>query len=228
MLSKLTLIGLSNYTNGSIWDNLSLPDGVDSTILIDEILRKGGEFPCIYPDIDFLTYMIGHWSSKWYHNFERWVEADTFDYNPLYNLDVESTTTEEGYNASTNSSSLVHGTTVTHSGNTTSSTTSDETTTDSKAAMDASAFQNTQKEVTNGSGSLLGTTSGSDVTTGTDTTSGSDSGNHFITTIEKRAGNQGVTMSQDMLLAEYNVRKWNLYDHISDIFVNEFCICIYS
>lgn len=40
-------------------------------------------------------------------------------------------------------------------------------------------------------------------------------------------GNIGVTTSQQMLQAEYDIAKWNLYDQITDLFMQEFIIMVY-
>lgn len=40
-------------------------------------------------------------------------------------------------------------------------------------------------------------------------------------------GNIGVTTSQQMLSSELSIAEWNLYDHIADLFIREFCICVY-
>lgn len=40
-------------------------------------------------------------------------------------------------------------------------------------------------------------------------------------------GNIGVTTSQQMLKDQLDVVTWNLYEHISDIFIDEFCILVY-
>lgn len=40
-------------------------------------------------------------------------------------------------------------------------------------------------------------------------------------------GNIGVTTSQQMLRDELDISTWNLYEHISDLFIEEFCILIY-
>lgn len=40
-------------------------------------------------------------------------------------------------------------------------------------------------------------------------------------------GNIGVTTSQQMLKDQLDVVTWNLYEHISDIFIEEFCILVY-
>lgn len=40
-------------------------------------------------------------------------------------------------------------------------------------------------------------------------------------------GNIGVTTSQQMLEAEYEVARFNIYEQIADLFIKEFCICVY-
>ena len=40
-------------------------------------------------------------------------------------------------------------------------------------------------------------------------------------------GNIGVTTSQQMLEAELDISKWNIYEEITDLFLNEFCIYLY-
>ena len=40
-------------------------------------------------------------------------------------------------------------------------------------------------------------------------------------------GNIGVTTSQQMLEAELSVAEWNIYQHIKDLFMQDFCIMIY-
>lgn len=59
----------------------------------------------------------------------------------------------------------------------------------------------------------------------TDTTNGSGT-----ETIKHRAhlyGNIGVTTSQQMLEAELDVAKWNLYDEISELFKTELLVTVY-
>ncbi len=40
-------------------------------------------------------------------------------------------------------------------------------------------------------------------------------------------GNIGVTTSQQMINASLDLYKWNLYEHIKDVFMNDFLIMIY-
>ena len=55
----------------------------------------------------------------------------------------------------------------------------------------------------------------------------SDSGNSFDTRNGHTYGNIGVTSSQQLLEAEYKVAEWNIYEHIKDLFMQDFCIMIY-
>lgn len=40
-------------------------------------------------------------------------------------------------------------------------------------------------------------------------------------------GNIGVTTSQQMLRDQLDISQWGLYEHISDLFIEEFCILVY-
>lgn len=60
--------------------------------------------------------------------------------------------------------------------------------------------------------------------------SASNSNTDFNNTSDRNGvakGNIGVTTSQQMLEAELNISAWNLYDHIIDLFLQEFVIPIY-
>ena len=227
MLSKLTLIGIHNYTNGAIWDDIELPEGLDKDILINEILRRNGEFPVVWPDADFLKIQIDFFFKKWKHNFSRWVEAANKEYEALYNVDVTTTTTEEGTNEANSASSGQNNGTVSRSGSGTSNGTSGNTSTESKAAYDSNTFQNTKQIVDSGTTSLSTSEIGSETTSATNSESMTSNSEHEILTEEYKRGNQGITMSQELLAAEYNIWLFNLYNQIADIFASEFCVCIY-
>ena len=227
MLSKLTLIGIHNYTNGAIWDDIELPEGLDKDILINEILRRNGEFPVVWPDADFLKIQIDFFFKKWKHNFSRWVEAANKEYEALYNVDVTTTTTEEGTNEANSASSGQNNGTVSRSGSGTSNGTSGNTSTESKAAYDSNTFQNIKQIVDSGTTSLSTSETGSETTSATNSESMTSNSEHEILTEEYKRGNQGITMSQELLAAEYNIWLFNLYNQIADIFASEFCVCIY-
>lgn len=191
MLSKLTLVGLNEYSQGKLWENLELPEGYDVEVFINEVIKHGGEFPLLYADLDFMKFQVGAWSRKWFHTFERWLKADNFEYEALYNLDVKATIEEIGENHSIKGG------------------TSNGNATHSKAAYDSNVLEPV------------------DSTSNYVRSDSNDDSDHKVVTEEYRRGNQGITMSQEMLDAERNVWMWNIYNHMADLFVNEYCICLY-
>lgn len=215
MLSKLTINGLYSYArlnNDDLFEYLDLPTGLDKDCVIGEILRQASEFSLLYTDYEFMKLQIGVWSKKWKHNFERWVDVYNKQYEALYNVDVTTVIEEHGKNKEDeskagNNSGSSNGTT---SGNDTKS----------KAAYDASTFQNVERLDTSESSSLASSGSHSESMTA--------SSSHDVTTTDIKRGNQGVTMSQELLLAEFNAWYWNLYQHIAEIFVSEYCITLYE
>lgn len=69
----------------------------------------------------------------------------------------------------------------------------------------------------------------SDTYTPYDKVSGTNSDNASGNEVKRghTYGNIGVTTSQQMLQAELDIAEWNIYDHIKDLFMQEFCIMIY-
>lgn len=227
MLSKLTLIGLNNYSNGAIWDNIELPEGIDKELLINEILKENGEFCLIYGDMDFLKVQIQMFFKKWYSSFDKWINVLTEDYEPLFNVDVKTSNVEHGVNEGNSATSGRNDSTRNTSANGGSSGSSSNTNEHFKAAYDASTYQGVDKDIGSGTTSLNSSEYGSEVGSATNSESMTSNSEHTVTNEEYKRGNQGVTMSQEMLLAELNVRRFNLYDQIADIFASEFCVTYY-
>lgn len=224
MLSKLTLVGLYQYSDTHLFDNLALPTGINKQVVVNEILRLGGEFSTVYPDLEFMEYQIDIFSKKWYHNFERWYKVYTEEYEPLYNVDVKTSIEEQGHNQEDSAKAGNASGNTSH--NSSGSSNGNNTTTTQKAAFDSGTFQNTEKVIADTS--LSSSELGSETTSSTNSESLTAEQYHTILTEEYKRGNQGVTMSQEMLLAEYNAWFQNLYIMIAEVFINEFCVCIYK
>lgn len=276
--AKITLLGFYNYmqsVNDDLFSKLSTPTGIDKSILVNNILLKGGEFEVLYAEPYFMQNMIGVWSDKWQHTMERWINALSIDYNPLENYDrmedwtddsskVASATEDETMN---NSSSNIG---INTSGNTNTHSDKEETqrnenaiaedysassgsgvTENERSSFDASTYQKHDKSTstTNGENVSSGLTSAdgktetsssgdsSDSQTNMiqNTTSGDESRNVKSNAIDNSSsthsgrlhGNIGVTTSQQMLQAELDIAKWNLYDEIADLFLSELVIYLY-
>ena len=235
--AKITLIGLENYLNPehSVFEQLSLPEGIDKDILVNSILLRCQEFELLYSDPDFMIKAVNVWSLKNYRTFDKWVKALNIQYDPLYNYDRTEEYTDEhtgSYNR-TGSDSGTNGNTRTDDLTMTNNLTdtNDVTLTHSEKAYDEAAFVEKEKDVTDqdqkhtGTVKNTGTVSDSGNYNSSNTDIGTD--NHTDKHNARLFGNIGVTTSQQMLQSELDIARWNLYDHISDLFAQEFCIMVY-
>lgn len=73
-----------------------------------------------------------------------------------------------------------------------------------------------------------GTQTDSHEETRTGSNSGTSSGTSESDHTGHRYGNQGITMSQQMLQSELDISKWNIYEHITDLFLRDFVIPIFE
>ncbi len=227
--SKITLIGMEKFLNPerSVFDNMILPDGIDRDTLIGTIIMRCQEFELLYSDPDFMTAAVNIWSRKNYRTFDKWVKALNIEYEPLYNYDRTEEYTDEhkgsfdnkANGSSTQTNNLTETRDLTGSNDST-------TTGSSKAYNDADLIEKEETVLDQD------TTEGGTVTnTGTvgNVSNTGENGSDEYTNIHKARmfGNIGVTTSQQMLQSELDLARWNLYEHIADLFASEFCIMIY-
>lgn len=222
---KLTVYGLNHYlstidSSDNLFTGLTFPTGIDKDVVVDNILLKSADFELLYSDPDFLKEMIAHWGEKWYPTFERWVNALAIEYDPLNNFDRYEEWEDSGTSASTNT-----GTGNVSSNSKTTDTAAGTTDTDHYVtpydsgtttldSRDRQTFTNrTDTADTEGNSST------STSNTGTGSTTGKHKGHLY--------GNIGVTTSQQMLESELKIAEWNLVEHITDIFLQDFCILVY-
>lgn len=298
--AKLTLFGIEHYLNldnDTLFTsfNTDLPTGIDESLLKDNIILRGGEFPVLYADADYMKYNIGVWCRKWYRTFDKWVTALAIEYDPLSNYDrhedwedlsagtrsttdqgsrstddqtARSTTDQSSRSGSTEDAGSILKTNADNSSKTVDGTSSgvsdgtgNQTETNKRSAYNSGTFENDTQSITdNTTESLSATTSNTRETgsgTGTETSADSRTGSHSenedrntsetdirntsetdsrnasetssdSATRKGRAwGNIGILTSQAMLEAELDIAQWNLYEHITDMFLEEFTIPIY-
>lgn len=242
MQSKITLIGMYDYDN-SLFDELTFPTGIDRDLAISRILNKSEEFELLYSDFDYLKDRIGIWGKIWERTFTKWVNALSIEYDPLFNFDrnEEYTDTRGREYADKKSDSRADSETSESSmnsssaSNTVTGSSSGSTTEQKVSAYDSSSYS--EKEMEEGSAHTSQTGSG-DSTASSDSTANSNAisqgvsdasgtSNEIVKHAAHLYGNIGVTTSQQMLKDELDVATWNLYEHISDIFIDEFCILVY-
>ena len=229
MLSKLTLIGLHNYSKGAIWGDIDdyIPVGVNKEVLINEILKEDGEFCVIYPDPEFLRIQIKMFFMKYQQMFTKWINVLNEEYDPLFNVDVRTDYSEEGSNSEDSASSGLSAGTRSSNGSGSSSGNNSGGESRNKAAYDASTMQPVESTSTTGTTSLSTSEQASESNSSSNSESMTASSEHSIEREEWKRGNYGTTMSQELLLAEFNARRFNIYNQIADIFAGEFCITVY-
>lgn len=223
--ATMTLIGLYNY-DSTIFDNLTVPESLDKDTLVNNILLRSGEFEVLYTRPDFIKSAIGVWSNKWQATMEKWAEALAIDYEPLQNYDRNESWTDTNTGTETNVRS--GDSTNVRTGNVKEQSDGGNTNTNEVSAFDGGTgytphdkqtFDTDQSNTTtyNSVQDKLTYTNLQDQRT--DNLSAGHTGRIY--------GNIGVTTSQQMLEAELKIRAWNIYEHITDLFLTEFIIPIY-
>jgi len=205
--AKLTLIGCNAFFENigdDLFKGLTLPEGLAKKTLTDNILLEGGEFEVLYSDPWALQNFISVWADREAATFKRWVDALAIEYAPLENYDRHEDWTD------TLDSDGTSNTTGTNDTSTNGTVTTDV------SAYDSSSYQ--PKDKVTSSETIDNDTTESNTSTLDNT--GVHSG--YI------HGNIGVTTSQQMLESELDLGYWNIYSRITDMFLKEFCIMIYS
>lgn len=192
-----TLNDLMILWDEDLFDDIVLPDGMDKTTVVNQIMLDNGLLEVVYPEHDLLKGLIkAHFLARQI-DYQRLWDAVSQKYNPLYNLDRKNTLTEK--------TERTENTT----GNTTSNAT--QSTEQKVSAFDSSTYQPSEQ--------MSGNTS--DTTDATTDSQGQD-----VHTLESHEeGSIGVITPQDMLRREFDIRRdWNIYKFISMDFRDQFMI----
>lgn len=231
MPAKLTMIGLYNFDN-SIFDDLVLPEGIDRDTCIGTILLRSGDFELLYPDLSFMKAIIGTWSTKHARTFEKWQEALELEYNPLDNYDrteeITDNDTEIGSNSRTGNASSVtrKSTSENHDvTNTNGGTSQNDVYAYDQQSSPSPKDRRTDYFTSRDAGSSSVTDNGG--VESSESESGSDRKEIRRTHNARIRGNIGVTTSMQLLKEQLALVEWNVYEHIADLFVDEFCIQVY-
>lgn len=236
--SKITILGLEEYlrdTGKSLFDNMKLPEGIDKEILCDNIIQRGSDFEVEYPNADYMRSSIGVWSRKWYWTFNKWLVAINTEYKPLENYDRYEDWTDNNTHKDDDTINSERDITANQKNDTTSNMTTDtkELTEveQTKSAFDSAGYSPYEKTNTD---SDIEETNKVESNSNTDNTNNDkytetkgNTGEYQNIHSGHLHGNIGVTSAQDMLRQEIDIAYFNLYDRITDIFINEYCIPIY-
>ena len=225
-MARLSVMGLYDY-DPTIFDLMVLPDGIEKSVLINEIFLESFDLECVYPNPDFLKILIGNWSKANIYNWEELYKTLMYDYNPIYNRFYESTETETRDLANTVNQTDGHKL--------------DRVGKDGRVTQDKNVNENINSVNAYNDGNWVkrekddynGTRVGQDTLNynlndsynGDLDRKGTDTGT--ITRHNKGGGNIGVTTTQSMIREQREIVKFNLYKYITNEFIKVFCIQIY-
>ncbi len=217
---KSTLISYDRYFDDGLFSEMVMPEGIDKDILISVIMKECGEMQPVWTDPNYMKMMIGVWSERYQRTFDKWLAAYNAEYNPIHNYDRTEEFEEDNSDQFTRTGTL-GGTDHRESDR---KNTGGFTDTNTRTAYDSGTYQPHDK--------MARTYDNQNENFVEDaTTSRTDSENSTNTGSIDRSlrayGNIGVTTTQQMLEAEYSISKWNIYENIKDLFMQEFCIMIY-
>ena len=209
-MAILSIRGLYRYDK-TLFDGMTLPDGMDKDVLIHQLIAELAELEILYTDPVYMKAIITSWAKANYSVWDRAWNALQIEYNPLWNVDGSVVETENRD--------------LTRAG--TSSGTSGNTRTDNLqqvhenkvAGFNSTDYQNREQNTTRDTGTQQ------DAGSHSDTHSDRDTGT--ITRTTRRTGNIGVTTSQQMLKEELELAKVNIYSWIIEMFKGRFCVMVY-
>lgn len=141
---RMTLCGMYQY-DPTLFDGVTLPEGMDKTLMVNQIIRQSGDLFPYYQVPPEVKTAITEWFTRRKDNFSKLWQGFTSDYNPIENYDrhedstetpdITHTLTNSGQDASTNSADVqgYNGTEYVPNSRTTSSGTSSTNGTDKES-----------------------------------------------------------------------------------------------
>lgn len=217
-MAKLTIIGLEkwlNSQNDSLFKSITLPEGIDKDLTVNEILLRCSEFEVQYPDPDFLKMATEHFFKKYRRTFEKWIEAYLAEYNPIENTDRYEEWTDKGTSEGKEKTNGTH--TSNGSAEVTGNTTNlHDVTTDTSGTYKPESKDTTSSKDTTQNSNTLGVDDTRD-------TNGKTENKH----VGHIHGNIGTMTVEQLLRGSYDIAKWNIYAQIADLYCADLCIGVY-
>lgn len=210
-----TLYGMYNY-DPTIFDNITIPDGLNKNTLITEIMAECGENEVLYPNIPLLKHMIQTFFDSHSYKYQKLFETMNYDYDPLENYNVTHKRTYTRTENGTDVRDTANDTVVDNSLNGTT------TTENEVSAYDSASYSPSEKNTQTGE-----TKSG-----GTQNITENTSNKHDYTITETEDSNDyGDNSARSAMYAIQEQRElvnFNLYKIIASDFENEITIPVYT
>lgn len=188
-----------NIHHTNIFDGISLTSELNKDELINRIVIRCGEFSVMHTDIEWFHEQIINFFLIHYDTFDKWAKVLKKEYEPLENYDRIESWNDWGDEE--------------HEDGRDDETSLGSSQTQTKAAFNSSSYEPYEKTTGSGKDSFKSDTDGS---------------SNFRNAHNGRVhGNIGVTTSQQMLQSEIELRRFNIYKEIANLFADEFVIQVY-
>lgn len=218
--------------DSSIFDDMSVPEGIDASEVVDHIIYKYGDAPLFSPDPEILKYYIGKWSARRLPLWQRYAAAISAEYDPLENYDRIETHTEtrEGTSGHSGTVSTDDTGSIDTADTGTVTNTSIETTTDQRSADNSDQWAPYDRQLFDSNGTTTNDLSRAEERdlNRLERRDLTDEHEETISNESRVHGNIGVTTSQQMLASELDlIPRLDLIDYIADDWHDEFNLMIY-
>lgn len=90
---RMTLYGMYQY-DPTLFDGVTLPEGMDKTLMVNQIIRQSGDLFPYYQVPPEVKIAITEWFTRRKDNFAKLWQGFTSDYNPIENYDRHEDSTE--------------------------------------------------------------------------------------------------------------------------------------
>lgn len=212
--STLSILALYNY-RPDIFDDFSVPDGVQTDVLFPELLAQLAELEMLYSDPDTLKTLIAAWSKRKLYTWDKLYKTMLLEYDPIYNKDAYYEETEDRTLDSDNKQTRDLKSSASSTGN------ANTTDTHSVSGYNEEGFTPAHKD----DASSTTSTNGSGTETGTVNNERDDT--EKIERKRREYGNIGVTTTQHMIEEERAVADFDIYQYIINDFKDRFCLMVY-
>ena len=213
--ATLSIIGLMTYDD-SLFNGLSVPDGVDGDLVATNICFECMELELLYPDWDIMNFLIAEWSYKELPTWERIYKLSQLDYNPIENYDrLENSVDSESRKRDTLRNDNID---TSSKGNSVNS----NDTLERVAGFNSDALGVKGKTTTGN----VSNASNSGETKQTVTEGETDNSGRVHSS--RIHGNIGVTTPAQMITSEMELApKLNIVNYITESFKQRFCLLVY-
>ena len=249
MRATLSLMGMYEYDH-TILDFFHYPDKwetADKDVFVNKLLLDTAELELLYPDVDIFKTAIKYWSAAEVQNWNKLYNTTVLDYNPIWNKNGTVTETEK-HSKNNNYTDVTDGKIADHSstngsqntetsGNENTDTTNNTDEKDYVFGFNSESAAQSGQTVTDDAGhtntdrsenSKTNSSANIDATTTNNTNFKHDEKENIDREYTRTEQvNIGITTTQQMIIEEREVDKFNLMDYIIDRFKQRFCLLVY-